>query len=90
MTEAIEDWPWALRGVPPIETVTSGDGIYRLRFIRRFDGMIQFFTQELRRCETEGQEYWAWYSGPLSGIYPDVETARQDAGRLVLWLRDSN
>jgi hypothetical protein len=30
--EAIEHWPNELRGVPPIETLTSGDGTKRVQF----------------------------------------------------------
>jgi len=86
--EAIEDWPTELHGIPPIETQISGDGMQRVRFCRRADGMIQFFSQVLRRCETEGQEYFVWYVGPVSGIYPDLDVAKKDAIRLVPWLEN--
>jgi hypothetical protein len=87
----IEDWPAFFRGVPPVETLTSGDGNLRVRFVRRIDGAVQFFEQELRRCETDGQEYFVWYCDHrLSGIYPDLETARCDAGKLVPWLRNKS
>jgi len=88
--EAIEDWPFELRGVPPVETLTNGDGTRRVRFVRRSDGAIQFFAQELRRCETDGQEYLVWYSEQVSGLYPDLATARHDAVREISWLRDSS
>jgi hypothetical protein len=73
--------------VPAVETLTSGDGVQRVRFIRRHDGAFQFFSQELRRCETEGQEYFVWFAGSLSGLYPDLPTAKGDAYRLTPWLR---
>ncbi len=89
MTAAIEDWPTALQGVPPIETLTSGDGNRRIRFIRRHDGLVQFFAQELRRCETEGQEYFVWYCDALSGLYGDLETAKREVLRSVSWLQSN-
>ncbi len=85
MVEAIESWPAALRGVPPVERLTSGDGSFRLTFVRRADGRVQFFHERLTLCETDGQEYWVWYSDTPSGLYADLDTARMDAERVTPW-----
>ena len=87
MTDAIEDWPWELKGVPPIETKISGDGQQRVRFCRRPEGTVQFFSQKLTRCETDGQEYFVWYHSPISGHYSTLEDAEKDATKIVPWLR---
>jgi hypothetical protein len=88
--EAIEHWPWEVRGNPPIETIVSGDGVSRLHFVHAPGGTVRFFVQELRRLETMGQEYFAWYSEALSGLYPDLETAKQDARRMVRWFNPAS
>ena len=90
MTGAIEDWPSTLRGTPPVETLVRGDGSQRVRFVRRNDGTIQFFTQRLTRCETDGQEYYVWRCEMPSGLYPDLIAAKEDAERLIPWLKKSN
>ncbi|MBV9548953.1 MAG: hypothetical protein JO256_04695 [Alphaproteobacteria bacterium] len=85
--DAIEHWPREFIGNPPLETIVNGDGTRRLHFVRRADGAVVFFIQELRRMETEGQEFLVWYPGQKSGLYPDLTTAKQDAERIISWLR---
>jgi hypothetical protein len=90
VTEAIEHWPLEFQGVPPVKTLVRGDGSQRLRFVRRIDGAIQFFSQRLTRCETDGYEYYVWHHDTPSGLYLDLSTAMKDAERLIPWLRDSD
>jgi hypothetical protein len=85
--DAIEHWPTEIMGYPPVHTIVSGDGGSRLHFIRRGDGAVQFFTQELSRIETDGQEFFVWNPGSLSGIYADLELAKSAAHREIRWLR---
>jgi hypothetical protein len=83
--EAIEHWPQEFRGIPPLETIVNGDGSRRLHFIRRYDGLVVFFIQELRRMETEGQEYFGWYPGWQSGYYSNLADAKRDAEEQFTW-----
>jgi hypothetical protein len=86
---AIEDWAWGLRRTPPIKTLVSGDGTERVQFVRHVTGAVQFFSQTLTRCETDGQEYFVWRASEPSGLYADFETAYRGAVAIWVWLETS-
>lgn len=84
--ESVDLWPTELRDIVPIKTLTSADGLVRIRFWQRKDGLFQFLIQKLYQAEDEGQSYSIWRPAyPPSGIFADLGSAEQDARRSSLW-----
>jgi hypothetical protein len=89
MRNRIEDWPTELQGIDAVETLTNAGGNRRVRFCRRSDGMVHFFERRLEDREEDGQLWQLWAYDPISGVYPDLSAAKEDATRLISWLQNS-
>jgi hypothetical protein len=90
-TGPLENWPSEYEDIEPTETITCPDGRRRVQLCRRGDGTVQFFEQWLEDREDDGQQWQVWMCEyPISGHYSDLVTAKQDASRIIPWLRNSD